>query len=144
MTARGHPRQTRGANRVAISSVPGLPKKPHIRESLHDRSNGWGLASFRELPCGRLAGREDALAQLGPDMQLYIDFARKAFLQNAVYKTDIALGILSHFLFLFLQVSVWSVLYSVRPSGNPKSRRSSGSSMNVDADSMRRSWRCRL
>ena len=56
-------------------------------------------------------------------MGIYFEFARKSFRQNAVYKADVLLGVFSHFLYLFLQISVWTVLFSTRPSGTPISLR---------------------
>jgi ABC-2 type transport system permease protein len=47
-------------------------------------------------------------------MDLYLDFARKAFQQQFVYKANTIFGVISRFLLLFIQVSVWTALYNHR------------------------------
>ena len=51
-------------------------------------------------------------------IDLYLDFARKTFRQRTIYKTDMVMRVVSHFLALFVQVSVWHVLFATRSSSN--------------------------
>ena len=51
-------------------------------------------------------------------LDLYLDFARKTFRQRMIYKTDMAMRVVSHFLGLFVQVSVWQVLFATRSASN--------------------------
>lgn len=49
---------------------------------------------------------------------LYLAFARKAFRQRVVYRTDLLVGVVNHFLSLFIQVSVWRVLLANGTTAN--------------------------
>jgi len=47
-------------------------------------------------------------------VDLYFDFARKTLQQRVIYRTDVAMRMVSHALGLFVQVSVWQVLFVTR------------------------------
>jgi len=51
-------------------------------------------------------------------IDLYFDFARKTFRQRMIYKTDMIMSVASRVLDLFVQVSVWRVLYANRAVSN--------------------------
>lgn len=49
---------------------------------------------------------------------LYLNVAWVAFRQRLVYKADVAMGVFSQFVILFVQISVWQALFASGPSAN--------------------------
>lgn len=45
-------------------------------------------------------------------MRLYLEFAKKSFLKNLVYRTDYIIGVVNTLITIFVYVAIWKALYS--------------------------------